>query len=46
MAAAPKLNFFHRERTCTCGHPMKYHIKAEEKCLFGVCSCAEYDSAN
>jgi hypothetical protein len=37
-----RLNLFNRERICTCGHPMKYHIQGFSKCLFGVCSCDHY----
>jgi hypothetical protein len=42
MAAVSKINFLHRERTCNCGHPMKYHIKGELKCVFGICDCDKY----
>ena len=38
-----KFNFLNRERTCACGHHMKYHIQGVSKCLFGVCACDHYD---
>lgn len=39
-----KIGFFNREKVCTCGHYMKYHIQGVSKCLFGVCDCDRYSA--
>jgi len=38
-----KFSFLNREKICSCGHSMKYHIQGVSKCLFGVCDCDRYD---
>jgi len=37
-----RLKVFNREKICSCGHPVKYHIQGNSKCLFGVCNCDHY----
>lgn len=37
------LVFLNRERSCTCGHSMTYHVKGRAECIFGMCDCKRYN---